>query len=188
MPEKVISRNWRRPSFAGADPDGRAYGNAIHAAMQYIRYENCGSTESIGREISRLRQEGFLSQEQADMVDCEKIALFFETDIGRKLSNGHTCLREFKFSILDEGSHYSPELTGEQVLLQGVVDCALLEPDGITILDFKTDRVTEETIANAAGRYRPQLETYAEALERIYEQPIKGKLLYFFRMNRFFEV
>ena len=188
VPEKVISRNWRRPSFAGAASDGRAYGNAIHAAMQYIRYENCGSTESIGREISRLQQEGFLSQEQADMVDCEKITLFFETDIGRKLSNGQTCLREFKFSILDEGSHYSPELTGEQVLLQGVVDCALLEPDGITILDFKTDRVTEETITNAVERYRPQLETYAEALERIYELPIKGKLLYFFRLNRFCEV
>ena len=122
------------------------------------------------------------------MVDCETIARFFETDIGRKLSSGQTCLREFKFSILDEGSHYSPDLAGEQVLLQGVVDCALLEQDGITILDFKTDRVMEETAVKAVERYRPQLETYAEALERIYELPIKETLLYFFRLNRFYEV
>ena len=74
------------------------------------------------------------------------------------------------------------------MLLQGVVDCALLESDGITILDFKSDRVTEQTIARRAELYRPQVETYAEALGRIYELPIKKKLLYFFHLNRFLEL
>ena len=69
------------------------------------------------------------------------------------------------------------------MLLQGVVDCAILEEDGITVLDFKTDRVTKETVASTANRYRPQLETYAEALSRIYERPVKEKYLYFFHLG-----
>ena len=122
------------------------------------------------------------------MADSGKIAAFFDTEIGRKLRTGCPCLREFKFSILDDGSHYGDGLEGEQVLLQGVVDCALLEKDGIIVLDFKTDHVTESTVAAAAERYRLQVQTYAEALSRIYEMPVKAKYLYFFQLGRFVEV
>ena len=59
----------------------------------------------------------------------------------------------------------------------------LAQEDGITVLDFKTDRVTKETVVSAANRYRPQLETYAEALSRIYEKNVKEKYLYFFHLG-----
>ena len=84
--------------------------------------------------------------------------------------------------------NFDPALRGEKILLQGVVDCALVEEDGITVVDFKTDRVTEETLDAAARRYAPQVQTYAEALSRIYEMQVKGKYLYFFRLNRFVEI
>jgi len=176
---------WRQPGFRSAEIRGKAYGNAIHAAMQYIRYENCTCSEAVKNEINRLVEEKFLTPEQGIVVNCEKIARFFETDMGVKLRSGTPHLREFKFSILDNGSRYGDGLEEEQVLLQGVVDCALLEPDGITILDFKTDKVTEETVIQRAEYYRPQVQTYAEALCRIYEMPIKGKYLYFFSLDRF---
>lgn len=185
---RQMVRNWRRPSFVSDKIDGRAFGSAIHAALQYIRYENCGDLEAVQKEIIRLAEEGFLSEEQAQMVDCKKIAMFFQSDLGRKLCSGVQCLREFKFSILDDGSHYGEALRGEQILLQGVVDCALLEEDGITIVDFKTDRVSPDTAEAVAERYRPQVETYAEALKRIFEQPIKGKYLYFFRLNQLWKL
>ena len=185
---KKTARSWREPSFCAEAPGGKTYGNAIHAAMQFLRYENCSSLDNVEMEIRRLVDEGFLSQEQGDMVDCKTIARFFQSEIGRKLSAGTDCLREFKFSILDDGSRYGEGLDGEKVLLQGVVDCALLETDGITIVDFKTDRVTMDMVSGAVERYRPQVETYAEALERIYEMPIKAKLLYFFHLDYFAEI
>ena len=117
-----------------------------------------------------------------------KIMQFFSTEPGCKLRSGVPCLREFKFSILDSGTHYGEGLEGECVLLQGVVDCALLESDGITIVDFKTDYVTQETISASAQRYAPQVQTYADALERIYQTKIKAKLLYFFALDTFVEV
>ena len=74
------------------------------------------------------------------------------------------------------------------MLLQGVVDCALIEADGITIIDFKTDFVTEETLTDLVDRYRMQVQTYADALSRIYQKPVKESYLYFFRLNRFVSV
>jgi ATP-dependent helicase/nuclease subunit A len=71
------------------------------------------------------------------------------------------------------------------VLLQGVVDCALLEDDGITILDFKTDFVTDDSLAELVERYTAQVQAYARAMSRIYGKPVKQKLLYFFHLDRF---
>ncbi len=185
---KHFSRTWRQPSFTANQIQGKTYGSAIHAAMQYLRYENCGSLEDIRKEIQWLVENRFLTQEQGSLIHCEKLAKFFLSDIGLKLRSGTPYLREFKFSILDQGTHYGEGLEGEQVLLQGVVDCALLEKDGITVVDFKTDNVTQETLGMVTERYRPQVETYAEALCRIYEQKIKAKYLYFFRLDRFVEI
>jgi ATP-dependent helicase/nuclease subunit A len=79
-------------------------------------------------------------------------------------------------------------MKGEEILLQGVVDCALIEPDGITVIDFKTDRVTEETIGSVSDGYRPQILAYASAMERIFALPVKTAQLYFFSVNTFVKV
>lgn len=182
---KQTVRTWRRPAFASGQPAGREYGSAIHAALQYIRYEACGGAEAVAGEIKRLVEQRFLTEEQGRLVEREQLAAFFATPLGTKLRTGTPYLREFKFSILDSGSHYGEGLEEESVLLQGVVDCALLEEDGITVIDFKTDRVTKQTLAQAAERYAVRLRTYGEALRRIYEKPIKESYLYFFHINQF---
>ena len=63
-----------------------------------------------------------------------------------------------------------------------------MEEDGITVIDFKTDYVTEQTLASVVERYRPQVETYGDALSRIYEQKIKAQYLYFFHLDQFVEL
>jgi ATP-dependent exoDNAse (exonuclease V) beta subunit len=52
--------------------------------------------------------------------------------------------------------------------LAGSVDLVYRDPagGGIVVVDFKTDRVEEgDRIASRAAAYRPQLETYARALQ-----------------------
>ena len=181
---KMPVRTWRTATFLEREVRGTAYGTAVHAAMQYIRYEACTSAEETAREIRRLVEGQFITAEQGNMIDCGKLARFFTTELGQKLQTGKV-LREFKFSILDEGVSYGEGLEGEKVLLQGVVDCALLEPDGITVVDFKTDYLTPDTVESVTARYAPQVEVYAQALQRIYRLPIKGKALYYFHIEDF---
>lgn len=179
--------SFRRAGIA-AKKSGTTYGNAIHTILQYIRFGSCGSVESIRQEVDRLVNEKLISQEQADMADCESLYRFFDSPFGKKLQEEKEVLREFKFSILDDASKYYPGAKDEQVLLQGVVDCAIIEDDGITVIDFKTDYVTDKTLSEVADKYRPQVRIYASAVERIYQKQVKKSLLYFFALNCFVEV
>jgi ATP-dependent helicase/nuclease subunit A len=89
-------------------------------------------------------------------------------------------IREFKYSLLTDGSLLSPEAAGEEVLLQGVTDCCMVENGALVILDFKSDRIRAGTEAAAAEYYRGQLDAYSMALQRIFSLPVRERLLYFF--------
>lgn len=180
--------SWRRASFAQNREDATAYGTAVHSCMQHLQYAACSDEAAVRAEVERLVGDGILTQQQAEQIPCGKVAEFFRSSLGKKLQTAENVLREFKFSILDDGANYHADLAGEQILLQGVVDCALIEDDGITVIDFKTDRVTEESFRERAEHYALQIRTYAEALARIYEKPIKDAVLYFFAMDRFVSV
>ena len=184
-PPEIIHRKWRTLSDGLGKPGGREYGTAMHTLMQYIRFENCGAARGLEDEISRLEQRGILTPEQAALADREGILAFFGTDIGREMMTGEV-IREFKFSILTDAGE--GELAGEQILLQGVVDCALITEDGILLVDFKTDRVSEQTLETAVSGYRPQVQAYAHALARIFEKPVRRSLLWFFHLRQAVEV
>ncbi len=161
-------------------------GTAVHLAMQYIRYESCLTEVGVEDELRRLVTDGFLLPQQAECIPPEKICLLFRSELGRRILNAPELVREFKFSLLTQGENYDPALIGEHFLLQGVTDCCLLEPDGLCVIDFKTDRIAPGTEALRAEHYRGQLEAYSEALSKIFDRPVKEKLLYFFSTNQAF--
>lgn len=177
------SNNWRRPSFLQNTVSGADYGNAVHAVMHYVDYDKCTDADMIGLELDRLVANALITPQQRELIDCNSILAFFNTPIGQKLKSSHKVIREFKFSILDDASKYSLADDAEQVLLQGVIDCALIEPDGITVIDFKTDKVTDASLETYVAQYRTQVQTYAKALSRIYQKKIKDMYLYFFRLH-----
>ncbi len=185
MQARSFLKKFRKPSFAHKSQSGLEYGNAHHMLMQHICYEKCTSVEDVSMEVARLIKQGLLTPQQAQMIDCQNIAAFFNTDMGKQLRTAQRVLREFKFSILDDAEKYASQMSGEKVLLQGVVDCALIQPDGIIVLDFKTDRVTEDSLMQTAEQYRQQVMVYAEAMERIFQMPVKSVQLYFLRISQF---
>lgn len=188
-PPKPIFRHWREPSFAktqGVAPV--AYGNAVHAVMQHICFAECTDLQAVKQQILRMVQDERISEEYANAVDPAMIYAFCQTQMGQRLQKAGQVLREFKFSVLEDAQQYDPRLKGDKVLLQGVVDCAIIEEDAITVLDFKTDRVTEETVMPVADSYRMQVTAYANALSKIFGKKVVSAQLYFFQLNRFVTV
>lgn len=155
-------------------------GTAVHLAMQYIRYACCTGLEGVQQELQRLVEAGFLLPQQAQCVPPEKILALFSSPLGIRILRAPEAVREFKFSLLVDGGEYDAALSGERIMLQGVTDCCLLEADGLCVIDFKTDRVQPGRESERAEHYRGQLEAYAAALSRIFERPVKEKILWFF--------
>lgn len=185
---KQNSYSFRHPNTRERVVSGTEYGNALHATMQYLDFSKCTSKDSIHLELQKLRQNGILSEEQLQLIDASDILRFFMSDLGRKVINAKEILREFKFSVLENAQKFSYDTADDMVLLQGVIDCALIEDDGITIIDFKTDQVTDATVHERSLQYAPQVGIYADAISKIYEMPIKGVYLYFFRIHRTIEM
>ena len=177
--------DFRKPSFIGEHTTAAGYGTTMHAVMQYLNFDACRNNEGIRMELIRIGEEQLISSEQLTLVNSRKIETLFSSKIGNKMMECRHLLREFKFSILDDGQNYGSDLQGEKILLQGVVDCALIEDDGITVIDFKTDHVTEQTLTQITEKYERQVITYVKALQKIYQKPVKEAYLYFFSLDRF---
>jgi len=190
-PQPPRPRTFQRPRFAaeefGLTPAQR--GTALHLVMQYMDFEGAERVEVVRREIERLVARQFLTPQQGAAVRPEKIAAFFSSSLGRELMASTTLRREFKFSILTPARDYYPEAgKGERVLLQGVVDCYFETLMGITVVDFKTDRVDRHTLAARAEAYRPQLAAYSRALSEILGKPVARRVLWFFALDQGVEV
>ena len=173
----------RKPSFAKKSKDSLAVGSATHKVLQYLKFRSAPTEDELEVALQALCAQGRIQTDELSMIRKDEIFRFFQSPLGQKLCGSDRVLREFKFSILADAERWDEELHGERILLQGVVDCAIIEDDGITIIDFKTDRVTKETVESVAEGYIPQICAYADAMERIYQMPIKRKVLYFFSVG-----
>ena len=190
-PKAPRTLTFGRPRFAaeewGLTPAQK--GTALHLVMQYIDFEKAGTPEGAAAEIARLVEGQFLTPQQGEAADPARIAAFFRSGLGRELMDSVSLRREFKFSILaPAGRYYKAAGEGEQVLLQGVVDCYFETLEGITVVDFKTDRVTAKTVHERAESYRPQLEAYSQALAEITGKPVVRRALWFFALDQAVEV
>ena len=176
----------RRPDFVLEKKGLSAteQGTAVHLFLQYARFNQCTSAEGIEEEKLRLEDEEFLTPEQLEAVQPEKILTLFRSELGKRMLTARDLVREFKFSMLWEASDYYPDVPEEKVLLQGVVDAAIVEEDGICVIDFKTDRVNESTVHERTAYYRGQLTAYQKALARMFDRPVKEMYLYFLSLGR----
>ena len=179
--------DFRKPNRSVQSSGGTEYGNAMHAVMQHLNFRVCTHPDSIKEDIKRICDAGLITKEQQAIVDADRIYRFFATSMGKKLITGQV-LREFKFSILDDAQTYYANVTNEKILLQGVVDCALIEQTGLTVLDFKTDYITEANLEAKIREYRAQVSIYGKALARIYERPVTGSYIYFFSSEQLVKV
>ncbi|HWQ92711.1 MAG TPA: 3'-5' exonuclease, partial [Clostridia bacterium] len=167
---------------------GADVGTAHHLFLQFVSLEATGSVDQLRAEAARMEQEGKLSAEQRRMLNYPSLLGFWQSGLGRSITEQSSCVhRELAFTArfnpneLAEltGTAAEPALEPEFVLVQGVVDLAVIWPEEIWIIDFKTDSVLELEISQRAKAYEPQIELYRRALRRIYQRPVTKAWLYF---------
>lgn len=159
-------------------------GTAMHLVLQYLPMDGSGQ-----KTVNDLLERRLLTPEQAEVVDVAAIDRFLASSLAEHLRQADELKHEFRFSLLVPAGMYYPELGDEdEVLLQGVVDLYALSNGVVTVVDFKTDRVTEHTLPKRVAQYRPQLEAYSRALEKILDKPVVRRVLYFLHTGNTVEV
>jgi ATP-dependent helicase/nuclease subunit A len=81
----------------------------------------------------------------------------------------------------NRGPTDSPDRAPQHSVMEGVIDLVYRFNGEIWIADYKTDRITEEQIADRADEYRLQAEIYTEAVSRCVGLKPKGFQFIFLR-------
>lgn len=175
-----------KPDFLQADGlSGAERGTAVHTFLQFADFRRC--VNDLPGELARMEAQRFLTPEQCAAIEPEKLAAFFRSGICQKILTAERVYREYKFMYeLPARELYDDILSGEHILVQGIADCVIEEPDGLIIVDYKTDRVSSP--AELAGRYGSQLALYRRAIGTQFGKPVKSCVIYSVELEREIEV
>ncbi len=168
-------------------------GSAHHKFLQHLALENANDAAVLQSEAARLKRDGVLSADECAVLDLDAVAAFWQSDPGLRIrANAANVRRELAFTArfspqeLGEIIGAKPEagLENEFVVVQGVADLAVVLPEEIWLVDFKTDDVRPAELPAKIKIYTPQLNLYARALAKIYSRPVSACWLHFFLQNR----
>ena len=159
-------------------------GIAAHKFMQFADFAAASADPET--EIRRMLARGFLSTQEAEIIDRKVISRFFESSVGRRILNADHVFREIRFL-----REFSPQelrkidpdfhIDGATVV-QGVADCVFMEGTRGVVVDYKTDQVRDPEILRL--RYSGQLRLYKAILEDYLNIEIGEMLLYSFALSR----
>lgn len=158
-------------------------GTALHEFMEFADF-SAAARDPEG-ELRRLEEKGWLTPEQARAVDVSKVRAFLESPLGRRVLSSPEVRRERRFTAVIPAALADPlkgASLGEDVILQGAVDCTFVEDGKLHIIDFKTDRV--KSMEELWERYGPQIRLYGAAMEEVSGWPVGGLILYSTHLNR----
>ena len=149
--ERKVEQEWGQ----GDEPwrRGRAgtqVGRAVHAVLQSIDLATGEGLEERAR--AQATAEGIPSRED-DVIRLARIAV--NHDLVRRAVRSKRLWREVPVAAPVEGG-----------FLHGFIDLLFEEPDGLVVVDYKTDSVDEDRVEDAVKKYRLQGGAYAYAVSR----------------------
>jgi ATP-dependent helicase/nuclease subunit A len=182
--------------------DGRLIGTVTHLVISQLDLARPVTKEVIEKTKEKLLADGAITELVAENINRGSIITFFEGELGRAaLDAKNTVYREWLFTFALPASELSDTKddgrgtrgdgrgTGDElIVVQGIIDMLVQTPEGLLVIDFKTDDVTAKGAPERAGLYREQLELYGRAAEAILKAKIIGKWLYFLKPGSAVEV
>jgi ATP-dependent helicase/nuclease subunit A len=111
----------------------------------------------------------------------QMISQFLQSSRAHELGAAKRVYRELEFLLAWPPAAGADE-TQSGRYLQGVIDCLYQDSAGRwRLIDYKTNRVSAETMPSVAARYQMQMGVYALAVERILREPPVELALHFLR-------
>lgn len=170
-----------KPSFLNKNSLTPAQrGTAMHTFMQFCDYQK--ARDSIDDEIKRLHQLGHLSVEEAQSLDKSKLSQFFFGSFADEIFSADNVYREIKVSMFVSSMQLYDTSFDEKVLIQGIADCVIEKNGELTLIDYKTDNVSNSD--ELLERYEKQIMFYKKAVSKTLGMPVKKAVLYSFKLGR----
>ncbi|MED1470250.1 helicase-exonuclease AddAB subunit AddA [Bacillus salipaludis] len=164
-------------------------GTALHMVMQHVDLTKPVSVESIQAQINIMVVNELLTVEQAQVIDARLIVQFFTSELGKRLCAAKEINREvpFTISLPAEEVYMNWKDETESIFVQGIIDCIFEDDQGLVLIDYKSDGITdrykggfEQAKSILHERYKVQINLYTKAIEQIWKRKVNERYLFFF--------
>lgn len=170
---------------------GASRGSAYHRVMELLDFRRQYDESDLLQTLEKMHTEGRISPEMAACIGIRDIQAFLDTTTCERMRKAETLGKLWKEQpfvlgipieeVFTDLADDAKGVSGETVLVQGIIDVYFEEEDGFVVLDYKTDRV--QGGRELLEKYKTQLEYYARALEQITGKTVKQKIIYSFTLG-----
>ena len=180
LPQKSSATALLRARAAKAEPvksvlqsggSSAEEGTAYHKFLQYYRFG-----EEVISELSRMKREGLLSEEEAMRLSEEQLKRIASVPCLKALA-GKRCERERKFLLSLTPKETGGTDEGTATIFQGAIDLLFTDESGFVIYDYKFSGLPKEALKE---KYAPQIELYKDAVAkgmRVDRASIRAKII-----------
>ncbi|MFV0516661.1 MAG: helicase-exonuclease AddAB subunit AddA [Aminipila sp.] len=187
--ETSYDRSLAVPSFAEQKKSGFSAaerGTIIHSVLEHWNFKEgitiCKKDKKSAISyvydlVDKLIMKKLLTEEEGVVAkkSANLIIDFQLSEIGQRLSLADEINREIPFNLIRE-------VKGENVIVQGIIDCYFREGDRIVLLDYKTNWINnindKDEIEYIKEMYRNQIEMYKESIETVYGVSVSEAYIY----------
>jgi ATP-dependent helicase/nuclease subunit A len=167
-------------------------GTLFHLVMQHIPLDAEPDEAAVASTLRAMVAKELITESQSELVDPGVIVSFFRSALGGRLLRARSAWRELPFSYGLPAKDVYPDAgdsaKDEIILIQGVIDCMFEEPEGLVLVDFKTDALRGMKPEALRDRYKVQLDLYKRAVEHIWKRPVTGKYIFLFDGSHVVEI
>ncbi|MBN2327175.1 MAG: UvrD-helicase domain-containing protein [Candidatus Omnitrophica bacterium] len=157
--------------------EGTIWGEVIHALLE-MRIKNPGG--DLMQSAAILTQTHYGRPEWTEKA-VQVVRSVESSDLWRRALASPHCLAEVPFEIRSRTAGRSDI----PVIERGVIDLVFQESGDWIIVDYKTDLAARDHLETLVRKYRPQIDSYAEAWRHITQKPVREAGLYFTEIQKY---
>ncbi len=169
----------RRPKFEDTEFKGAQKGTVVHFFMEHIDFY---SKLTAKEQADNMLKNGVLTEKEYNALPFENLEKFLTSPFVERMRLSDQICRERSFCQI-----VPFEETGDEALVQGIIDCYFFEGENIILLDYKTDKI-DNNLEERILHHAPQLKMYKYALEQLYPGKTVTPYVHFFDVDETVEI
>ncbi|HIX69089.1 MAG TPA: helicase-exonuclease AddAB subunit AddA [Candidatus Anaerostipes excrementavium] len=157
-------------------------GTAIHKVFELLDMSQNYTYRDLDEKIHQWVEQGAIDAAYDPVIRRKNILAFLQSDLGKRIQKAAQNQKVSKEKQFVMGVPFSemadaPD-SDSYVVVQGIIDLYFEEEDGLVLVDYKTDRISQEGTRTFFERYQTQLDYYRKALEQMTGKNVKECYIY----------
>lgn len=194
--EKNIEENVKKDAVqkqAGAF-EAAQRGTAVHKILEQLDFTAVHRLQDVSQLIEQCVINHMIDEDIAGKINPWKIFNLVRSPLGKQMAQAQgegRLHKEYQFIMAVNASEIYKDMSFEEdevILTQGIIDVWFETPEGIILVDYKTDYVADNDTSVLKKRYQTQLDYYQKAIERLTHQKVVAKLIYSFGVEAMVEL